>query len=482
MLVNQATHNRVRSLLLGSASAATLLIVAPALAQSQADHTADPLSAPSATEVPSDTTAEQSPPSLALPVASPTPTSGPFQRFDALAMKGWERPLPKSGDTLIGDKGGVRDALADAGIGFIGFASTAFQYNTLQNDGNYKGRQQYNGQRLTRAVSNAAIFATYDLGRIGLTGGQFLFSALYTSNSFNAVNGPDSVRIGRLSYYQPLFNKAVEIKVGYFDNGFEFLGTTTGGSLAGGTLGPQATIPYEVGLSYSGFSTPTINMRLNFKHNLYTKFGLQRSLPPGGATAEVAVNKSGLTFHPKGTGLLAIDEVGFDRPAANGTMATWVRGGGIYNTTNYKRFDGTVANNNWAAYLAVDRQVSQIDSAKPARGLYVGATFDYAPPAQNFSTQYYEGRVYGVGIIDKRPFDLASLIATRNVYSPAGLLARTAVGQSNFKQTTAVIASYAYRLTPGLYVQPGIGVVVHPIYSPRYGTALNGYLTLTAFL
>lgn len=479
MLVRQATHMRARLLALGGGSTVALWMIAtPALAQSRSgaplDTTAAPTPDTSATEPP---TAQ-----LALPVASTTPATGPFARFDALAMKGWERPLPKSADTLIADKAGVRDALADVGIGFVGFASNALQYNFLQNDGNYKGPQQYNGQRLTRSVSNAAIFATYDLGRIGLKDGQLLVSALYTSNSFNAVDGPNSVRIGRLSYYQPLFNKAVEIKVGYFDNGFEFLGTTTGGSLAGGTLGPQATVPYEVGLSYSGFSTPTIDMRINFKHNLYTKFGLQRSLPPGGAAAEVAVNPSGLAFHPKGTGLLAIGELGFDRPAAAGTMATWVRGGAIYNTTNYKRFDGGLATHNWAAYLAVDRQVSQIDRTKPARGLYIGGTVDYAPPGQNFTTEYYEARVYGVGLIDKRPFDLASLLATRNVYSPAGLLARTPVGQVNYKATTAVIASYAYRLTPGLYLQPGLGVVIHPIFTPRYGTALNGYLTLTAFL
>jgi len=476
MLVRLATHYHARFSLLAGISTIAWLAASPVYAQSQTDLPVD------ATATNDPTPPAQSPPSLALPVASPAPTSGPFARFDALAMQGWERPLPKSADTLIADKAGIRDALADAGIGFIGFASNAIQYNVLQNDNHYKGPQQYNAQRLTRSVTNAAIFATYDLGRVGLKDGQLLVSALYTSNSFNAVDGPNSVRIGRLSYYQPLFGKKVEIKVGYFDNGFEFLGTTTGGSLAGGTLGPQASVPNEVGLSYSGFSTPTIDVRVNFKHHLYTKFGLQRSLPPGGATAEVAVDKSGLAFHPKGTGLLGIEEVGYDRPAAAGTMATWVRVGGIYNTTDYKRFAGGTTSNNWATYAAVDRQVSQIDGSKPARGLYLGATFDYAPPQQNFSTQYYEARVYGVGMVNRRPFDLASLIVTRNVYSPAGLLLRTPATQGNYKQTTAIIASYAYRLVPGLYLQPGIGAVIHPIYSPRYGTALNGYLTLTAFL
>lgn len=454
------------------ASALLLGAATPAFAQSQQDQPA-PGAAPDAVQPVA---------APVLPVESSAASATPYQRFDKLAMKGWERPLPKSADTLIGDKAGIRDALADAGIGFIGFASNAIQYNFLQNDKGYNGPQQYNAQKLTRTVTNAAIFATYDLGHIGIENGQFIVSALYTSNSFNRVDGPNSTRIGRLAYYQPLFGKKVELKVGYFDNGFEFLGTQTGGSLAGGTLGPQASVPNEVGLSYSGFSTPTIDVRINFKNHFYTKFAFQRSLPPGGATPEVAANSSGLRFHVPGTGLLVIDEIGWDRPAAPGQMSTWVRGGGIYNTTDFKRFLGGTARDNWAAYLAVDRQVSQIDGTKPARGLYVGATVNYAPPQQNFVSQYYEGRVYGVGLVRSRPFDLASIVANTNVYSKDGLLARTALGQQNFAATYSIIGSYAYRLTPGLYIQPGLGAVVHPIYSPRYGTALNGYLTLTAFL
>ncbi|WBO21297.1 carbohydrate porin [Sphingomonas abietis] len=446
-------------------------VAAPAVAQSQRDQ--------SASEAPA---AVQPTPSPVLPVQSANATPGPYQTYDALAMRGWERPLPKSGDTLLGDKLGVRDALADAGIGFIGFASNAIQYNFLQNDGGYKGRQLYNAQKLTRNVSNAAIFATYDLGRIGITNGQFIFSALYTSNSFNRVDGPNATRIGRLAYYQSLFNKKVEFKIGYFDNGFEFLGTQTGGSLAGGTLGPQASVPNEVGLSYSGFSTPTANIRINFKNHVYTKLGIQRSLPPGGATPEVAANSSGLRFHIPGTGLLTIGEVGWDQPAKPGTLATWVRAGGIYNSTNFNRFQGGQSKDNWATYIAVDHQLFQIDDSKANRGLYVGGTVNYAPPQQNFISQYYEGRIYGVGLVKSRPFDLASIVANANIYSKQGLVARTAAGQGNFKQTYSVIASYAYRLTPGLYFQPGIGAVVHPIYSPRFDTAVNGYLTLTFFI
>jgi porin len=397
-------------------------------------------------------------------------------------MQGWERSLPKSEDTILGDKLGIRSALADAGIGFIVFSTNSFQYNLLQNDAGHRGPQVYNGQRFTRTLDSVTLFSTYDLGRIGLKDGQFIVSAFYSTNSLNSVDGPSSTRIGRLAYYQKLFDKAIEFKIGYFDNAYEFLGTQTGGSFAGGTLGPQASVPNEVGLSYSGLGTPAADLRINLKNHSYAKFGVQRSLPPGGATPEVAANPNGLRFVVPQTGVLAIGEGGWDRPASNGINATWIRVGGIFNTTNFDRLAGGQAHNNWAAYAAVDRQIVQTDPSSPNHGYYMGVTVNYAPPKENFVTKYLENRVYGVGIIKGRPFDLVSLVTTADFYSDSGLKTRTAQGQKSFAATYALVASYAYRLTPGLYLQPGLGAVVHPVYSPRYDTAFNGYLLLSIFL
>ncbi|PXA87376.1 hypothetical protein DMC47_32200 [Nostoc sp. 3335mG] len=420
---------------------------------------------------------------VASPAVQPSDQgTDPFIRYDRLAMQGWERSLPKSEDTIVGDKLGIRDALADAGIGFIVFANNSFQYNVLQDDRRYRGPQVYNGQRFTRTIDSVTLFSTYDLGRLGLDGGQLILSAFYSTNSLRSIDGPSSTRIGRLAYYQPLFNKRIEIKIGYFDNAYEYLGTQTGGSFAGGTLGPQASVLNEVGLSYSGLGTPAANLRVNFKNHVYVKVGVQRSLPPGGATPEVAANPSGLRFAVPNSGVLTIAEGGWDRPASSGTPSTWIRFGGIYNTTKFDRFSGGKSADNWAAYAAVDRQIIQSDPSKPSRGYYAGVTFNYAPPAQSFVSQYYEARIYGVGVLAKRPFDLASLVATADAYSASGLAARTAPAQKNFKATYAIVASYAYRLAPGLYLQPGIGAVVHPVYSPRLNTALNTYLLLSMFL
>ncbi|SEJ90353.1 porin [Sphingobium sp. AP50] len=425
---------------------------------------------------------EANQPSPTPPAKVVQPLSAPYKRYDALAMKGWERPLPSTADTVLGDRFGVRDTLADAGIGVQGLLTAGFQTHLADGTRGYSGPQIYNAQKFTRTNTSQTLFVTYDLGKVGLDGGQLIFSGINMSNGFNRVNGPNSTRVARLAYFQSLFDKKVQFKIGIFDNGFEFMGTQVGGSFAGGALGPQASIPNQVGMSYMGFASPSANVRVNFANHVYTKVGIQRSFPPGAAPAEARYNHDGLRFSVPGTGALLIDEVGMDRPASAGTKAMWIRAGGMFNTTDFPKFDGGVSKSNWAGYLAVDRQLTQISATQPGRGLYVGGTVNYAPPAQNFITQYYEARVYGVGLLPSRPFDLASVIVNSNVYSGDGLLARTPATADNYKATFSVIAGYAYRLAPGLYAQPGVGAVVHPVYSPRFGTSFNAYLNLSVFL
>lgn len=415
----------------------------------------------------------------ALPDDSQTPSPNRYKRFDDLSLKGWAIPYPKVADTILGDKLGVRDALADIGIGISPINTANFQYDFLQNDRGYQGPQLYNGQRITRTNTTVSLTATYDLGQLGLKGGQLATTFSVIDNSFPAVNGPKKVRIGRLHYYQELFGGAVDFKLGYIDNTQEFLGINVGGNLATGNLGPQATIPFQLGLSYGGFAAPGFNLRVKSKNGLYNKIGVQRSLPPGGAAAENAVNPGGFRFSPPGTGVLMIDEVGFNHPSAPGVKSTWIRAGGIYNTTQFARFGRPgETRDNFALFAAADRQLTQIDPTKPFRGIYAGGTINYAPPQQNFYTQYYEGRLYAVGLLASRPFDLTSLVSTFNVYSPQGLAARTPSGQGNYRNTFAVTASYALRVSAGIYLQPGLGVTVHPIYTPRFSPALNGYLSI----
>lgn len=153
---------------------------------------------------PSDSTAVSEKPATAavLPEdATTTPSTDPSARFDALAPKGWATPFPGASDTVVRDTGGIRTTLADQGIAVTVIAASSFQYDLLQNDRGYRGPPLYNGhQKVTRNASFVSVYASSDLGRFGLSGGQLNFVASLTSNSLPSINGPRTARVEILPF------------------------------------------------------------------------------------------------------------------------------------------------------------------------------------------------------------------------------------------------------------------------------------------
>jgi len=237
----------------------------------------------------------------------------------------------------------------------------------------------------------------------------------------------------------------------------------------------------QAGLSYSLFGTPAANLRLNFGEASYVKFGVQRSIPPGGARVELAHNGMGLRFSVPGAKALYIGEAGYKRSSAPGVRSLWLRAGGLYNTTDYRDYVTGGTHDNWAIYAAADAQLTQPDAKMPFRGLYLGASYNKATDRVNLYTDYYEARAYGIGLIPSRPFDLASLVVTYNgLGTPA--VSALAQGRPSDDHIVTIIGSYSLRLTNGLYVQPGVGYTINPVFTPRQPDAINLYFGLTMLL
>jgi porin len=457
--------------------------IAVALAATPAAVSAQSVAVPAAPPAPQ---AEASLPAANQEATQPAPVASvpnevsakadKFKRFNEMRLKGWITPYPRIDDTILQDVGGFRSALASVGIGFFGLAKNTMLYNFRGDHSN----AVYNGRNLTNSVNIQAIHLTWDTGTIGIEGGQFLFALANAAQEVEVVNGPRVVRISNLGYYQKLAGGRIELKGGVFDNQQEYVGTSVGGSFAAGTLGPKASILVQLGLGYLAYGAPAFNVKLNGKGGYYTKFGVQRSLPPGAANTEVPYNSSGLRFNIPGAKALFIGEVGRNRPATADNKSSWFRAGGIYNLTEYRDYRDGGTKKNWAAYGAGDVQLTQIDKHAPARGVYVGATMQYAPPAQNVYTQYIEGRLYGVGLLNSRPRDMTSVVVTYNKVSSD--YQRFSLPRSNIRdnQITGTV-SYSFRVAPGIYVQPGTGFVINPTIAQKVPVNFNGYFSTALF-
>jgi porin len=147
-------------------------------------------------------------------------------------------------------------------------------------------------------------------------------------------------------------------------------------------------------------------------------------------------------------------------------------------------------------YALADRQLIQTapDSALTAyRGIYAGATFEYAPARPIAISQYYEARVYGIGLLPTRPTDLASFVYNHQTFShyladQLNPLAATAAAQGvdvpfARRGSNAYTVSYLAHLFPGVYASAGIGYTDHPsaLYFQKEGGSLNllaGLLTV----
>jgi porin len=194
---------------------------------------------------------------------------------------------------------------------------------------------------------------------------------------------------------------------------------------------------------------------------------------------EKIANSTGLDWSTPNSGVLAIDEVGYRKEAAPGQLATWVRAAGIVNNSRYVDFEfGGRNTGNYAAYVLADRQFIQLApvAGQAARGWYAGVSAMYAPPEFNRFSQYYEARLYGIGLLPSRPSDMVSVVVSRNVFSNYAVDAVLRSGQLAHTGNFSVTAAYYAAIAPGIRVGIGVGYTDHPtpvVYTPQTGSALN---------
>ncbi len=438
--------------------------------------------------------AQSTSPSTALSsvVVPPTPPSAPDPRYDPLQVH-WGVPIPPSQDGLTHNLFGLGQVLNDAGIGYLSNTNSVFADNLLRHGlplDNARGNQLYAGQEPTALTVNY-LFVLFDLNRYGIPDGQIAVGAVYSDTDWNPF-GPRETGISTASYYQTFFNRAVEVKLGYLGNSLEFISTYVAGNTQGGVFGPNASIPTEEGENNVLLPTPGIDVRFNLSRHFYNKVGVQRAISPDGTVAEVNQDAASVRFQVPNSGVFVIDETGYQVAAAPGTLRTWIRADANYTSSNYREYDAIKGltpkrgDHEYGLYLLADQQILQTapHTGTAARGIYVGASAMYAPPELNRFSQYYEARIYGVGLIPGRPLDLVTGVITDNVFSGYAVKAARRSGQlahSDSKQYTLAYGVHVYR---GININASLSYVDHPTsvtYNGSTGSALNILLGTVTF-
>lgn len=407
--------------------------------------------------------AEAAPAAPTPVVVAEAPQVDPYAKYSQYLIKGWNINQPDPSNFIDQDPYGIRTKMAEDGLFLYGFSNNTYTYDVRNDDKLYGTAQVYSGQKSTYSSINLA-FLTYDLGKIGLPGGQF--AATLTYAYFNwAPQGPTHAHLGDLKYYQTFLDGKVELTIGYLGNTVVYNGTYIGGNLAGGTFGVNASIPQEAGQTQDLVTRPAINLKLNLGNGFYNLAGIQRSWNPGGTQAEINANGFGFGWNGRGIGELFQEEFGYQRAAAPDRPFTWVRAGYAYNNSDYAslKTPGTTSSNHYYSVLG-DRQLLQLgDTAGSAyRGLYGGFTVMEAPPEVDRFSQYYELRLYMKGPLDSRPTDTVSFVVDQNRFSKYAIAIAEAQDQLTVDQATSVSLGYTANVIPGVFITSGFSYIDHP--------------------
>lgn len=403
----------------------------------------------------------------------------PFAKFDNLREKGIWLNIPGPADTIDQDKGGVRSALADLGIGYVGWTQNSLIDNRMPNASKSTiFNQRYIGESPTFGTVNSMI-VTYDLGRFGIADGQITVGAEQQYWTWKPA-GPDRVGINTIAYYQTFFDRTLELKMGYLRNHDEFSGMNP--------LGPTPVILSQAGMSNNSAPTPALNVKYNLDDRLYNKISIQRSVSPDGQLAHMSENPTGLSWRTANAGILLLDEFGYKAKATEGSPETWLRAGIGFNDSQYPNLADPSqprANANSAYYVAADRQLCQSNAeGSPARGIYGGFSAMYAPPDVNKVSRYLELRLYAKGLFSSRPGDQIAIAATNTAWSHFAVDAALAKGDLVHRDSTAIWGRYTARLAPGVYATLGLLYINNPTaitYTRQTGHALNVLVSTSVF-
>ena len=391
----------------------------------------------------------------------------------------------------------MRNALADNGISYFGIEAATYSDNLLRHGlppGNQfapdsRDLQQYSGQ-LPTYTSVFNMYLLYDLRRYGIPDGQLVVGADLISTNWNP-SGPDGIIMSEASYYQTFFNKKVEVKLGYVQNSVEFVGAQVGGSLANGIFGVTASLLNENGQNSSGASTPGLNVKVYLPDNFYDKAGVARATSPNGLLVERAQNPTGASFKVSNAGVFVINEFGYRVDATPERPEMWIRAAANYTSSRYNLVSSPQRRDspNFGLYLLADRQLIQTAPnaglGSAVRGIYAGFSTEYAPSYFNVFSQYYEARIYGFGLIPGRPHDLASVVATRNVFSGYAVRRARSQGFLAHDSVNAITGSYGFSVLHGVNINVGLQYTDHPTavrYTRSTGSALNVLLNAVIFL
>jgi porin len=379
------------------------------------------------------------------------------------ARAGEEKSEKYAENYLFGDWGGLRTSLDEQGIKAKLLLITDPYGNTT--GGKATGFTTYNLLAADLFLDSQKLLGlpggTFQVGFAANFGSQL--SANVIGNTF-PVQGSDAAppgpRLTTVSYTQSLFNDRLSLRVGRLtiDNLYtiEFAGSEYFRQFTTQAIDDAPFALFYNPLGVPGYPETTWGARVRYqaRDDLYVMAGVYNGDP-----SVLLPSRHGLDFTLNGPAY-AIAELGWQRnqtPQASGLPGNLKLGA-------YRRAGAATDGGRQGFYLVADQALTRLGAREEGRQLGVFGSLVATPnPAVNPMPFFFMTGLVATGPLASRPKDVLALGVAYGGYSAD---VRPRVSELTLE------LSYALQLLPGLTLQPGLQLLVHPGGDPATPTAL----------
>ncbi len=394
-------------------------------------------------------------------------TSITFLALAALPFSGLiaAQPAYTLGDTphLLGDWGGARSDLADAGVDL-----QLYQILDVYDDvsGAAESGTAWFGRLRVGATLDlekllgweSAVFSINGVDQYGKNYNRSRFGVLTNPSS---IEGADTTRLADVWFGQTLLDGRLFYKVGKVDAVGAFGLQEYGSTFMNDEFAYVPNAIFGSGLAFDPAQKLGLIAEYRFADGtatdgLYLKLGLFDS----NQSAPCRDDDNGLRFDWTGP-IAYAGEFGYRSQSAD--KPAFAKVGFHYNTDAFAKLaqPGALADDNYLAYLSAGKTLHHFD-ASGQRYLQASIFYNYAPQNRNLYHHELTAMVRAIGPFAGRPLDELGLGLVAAFLSDDFSRASVASGGPSADTEYTIELAYKARITPWLVLQPDLQVVFDP--------------------
>jgi porin len=390
------------------------------------------------------------------------------------------------------DIGGVRDSLADAGIG-VGatyYGEAFMNWGGIQDGGAYDGVLE--------------LYLNADMPRLGLwkglcfyTNGYQIHGRSITDNyvgslmAVSSIEADPSTRLFELWFEQSLFNEMVLVRLGQLAADVEFILSEGGSYFLNGTWGWPSIASADLpggGPAYP-LATPGVRIALAPSDKINLLLGVFNGDPApdcnkAGGDPE-RCNPHGLDFELDAPPLL-LAEGAYSYALAGGTLPGTIKLGGWNHFGEFEELSahpggisGRLLKHDWALYGIIDQLLWRVPGVTDPHGVAIFARVVGAPKDRNLVDFYFDGGFTFSGMVAGRPDDVLAIGFAYTGLSSDATGIDFDIGTSSVPYDEWLIEiAYTFKVSEGWLIQPDFQYIGNPVEGSDDATIVGARTTL----